>query len=279
MDVAAGRWPPTAATVTSYFNGRAPTYDGSAMHRWLAARVVAECPPDPGADVLDIAAGTGLVSREVARIAGGRGRFVALDLSPDMLAAARAAMPDLAGVRADATRLPLASARFDLVVCVAAVAYLPDPAGMLREAYRALRPGGRIAVQGWTADGIAPGRILRAAAARHGVPVTDPQRFLGTPEDAIAVLTTAGFTGVRVITDTWPQSLPEPEAAWRSQVHGIMGGRLRGVPPDLLEAIGVDFRAALAAEIAAGARDDQRVLIATARKPDPEETDADPVRQ
>lgn len=279
MDVAAGSWPPPAATVTTYFNERAPRYDDSVMHRWLAERVAAACPPEPGAAVLDIAAGTGLVSREIARLVEGSGLFVALDLSPDMLAAARDAMPSLAAVRADAARLPLAGARFDLVVCVAAVAYLPDPAGMLREAYRVLRPGGRVAVQGWVADGIAPGRILRAAAARHGVPVTDPQHFLGTPEGATEVLTAAGFAGVRVVTDGWSQPLPEPDAAWRSQVDGIMGLRLRGVPPDLLEAIGSDFRATLAAEIAAGRRDDQRLHIVTARKPEPEEPDAHPVRQ
>ncbi len=279
MDAAAGSWPPPAAIVTSYFNRRADTYDTSAMHHWLTARVVAECAPDPGAAVLDIAAGTGQVSREIARVVGGRGRFVAVDLSPDMLAAARAAMPDLAPVRADAARLPIASARFDLVVCVAAVAYLPDPAAMLREAYRVLRPGGRVAVQGWAADAIAPGRILRAAAARHGVPLTDPQHFLGTPERAVAALAGAGFARVRVATDAWTQPLPEPEPAWRSQVTGIMSGRLRGVPADLLDAIGAGFRAALAAEIAAGGRDEQRVHIVIASKPETEEPDARPVRE
>jgi ubiquinone/menaquinone biosynthesis C-methylase UbiE len=92
-------------------------------------------PPLFGRDVLDLGAGRGHYAA-LAR-ASGAASVVALDLTPEMLAAA----PPPAVV-ADACRLPLAADAFDVVVAALVLSYLEDPARALREVARVLRPRG-----------------------------------------------------------------------------------------------------------------------------------------
>ena len=103
----------------------------------------------PGSLVLDVAAGTGLVARELA--ARTRVRVVALDPSEPML---RAGLPanELAGlsqqirpVLGRAETLPFADGAFDAVTFTYLVRYLDDPAATLREIARVVRPGGAVA--------------------------------------------------------------------------------------------------------------------------------------
>jgi len=98
----------------------------------------------PGDAVLDLGTGTGLA----ARIAAPRCRFVAaMDFSHRMavIAAGRSAPHVFQG---DMHCLPLRSAAFDVVLAVLAF-NSTDPARSMPEAYRALRPGGRLAMQEW----------------------------------------------------------------------------------------------------------------------------------
>lgn len=103
---------------------------------------------DGGAhDVLDLACGSGIYTRPIARRRP-EARVVGLDLSPPMLAvagrlAARETLPHLHFVRGDAQRLPFSDARFDLVNCCGALHLFPEPKRALAEIARVLRPGGR----------------------------------------------------------------------------------------------------------------------------------------
>jgi demethylmenaquinone methyltransferase / 2-methoxy-6-polyprenyl-1,4-benzoquinol methylase len=91
----------------------------------------------PGSMVLDVAAGTGLISRALES----RGlRVVALDLSPEMLAQHSGRHR----VRAVADHLPFPAGTFDAVVFGYLLRYVDDPAATLRELARVLRAGGPI---------------------------------------------------------------------------------------------------------------------------------------
>ena len=91
----------------------------------------------PGSLVLDLACGTGDLSRELARAGH---RAVGFDFSPEMLARAGT---EASLVRADVLRLPVGNAVADGIVCGFALRNVVDLPGLFREASRALRPGGR----------------------------------------------------------------------------------------------------------------------------------------
>jgi phosphatidylethanolamine/phosphatidyl-N-methylethanolamine N-methyltransferase len=97
--------------------------------------------------VLELAAGTGLVTVELARTVGA---LVATDRSAEMLEVLRgrlgSASLEVQARVADATAIDEADGAFDAVVAANLLHLLPDPALMLREAQRVLRPGGLLAV-------------------------------------------------------------------------------------------------------------------------------------
>ncbi|MEV7190841.1 class I SAM-dependent methyltransferase [Streptomyces sp. NPDC093510] len=123
------------------YNGEAEQYDasrGGEPRAEAAAEAVERLLPHDARTVLDIACGTGIVTRRLDR--PGRTVF-GVDSSPGMLALAARRLPRRA-VLGDATRLPLATGSVDAVVLVWLLHLLPDAAPVLAEAARVLRPGG-----------------------------------------------------------------------------------------------------------------------------------------
>ena len=105
--------------------------------------------PQPGARILDVAAGTGLVTEALARHS--RCEIVALDQSGPMLAAARARLdrhPELAErvtlVRGEAEQLPFEDGEFDALTFTYLLRYVDDRPATMRELARVVKPGGRI---------------------------------------------------------------------------------------------------------------------------------------
>jgi ArsR family transcriptional regulator len=94
----------------------------------------------------DLGCGTGLVSQAVAPFVS---RVVAVDGSAEMLETAAGRLRDLPNVhlqRGELESLPLESESLDAVLLVLVLHYIPDPARVLQEAHRVLRPGGRVLV-------------------------------------------------------------------------------------------------------------------------------------
>jgi SAM-dependent methyltransferase len=103
----------------------------------------------PGAAVLDIGCGSGLLTRAMAEQVGSRGRVLAVDKSADMVAATAERCADLGQATAmegDISALPGRDGEFDAVTCTQVLLYVPDVAAALMEIARVLRPGGRLAI-------------------------------------------------------------------------------------------------------------------------------------
>ncbi len=154
--------------------------------------------------VIDIGCGTGLVSRAVG-IGGSTLDHMAIDLSPDMIARARAHSPDQHGIRysvMDAHQLVFNDAMFDVAVLGQSLGYLEDPWQALAEVRRVLQPNGRIAVScrcrslSTPAQGVFFERLERLAIRRARTPAH--HALFGEPWVLTTMLEMAGFTDIRV---------------------------------------------------------------------------------
>jgi ubiquinone/menaquinone biosynthesis C-methylase UbiE len=110
----------------------------------------------PGERVIDVACGTGLVTREAARAVGPAGRVLGTDLSQKMVdrmlsEAAVAALHNVEGQRMDAEALAVPDAAFDVALCALGLMYVPDVTRSLTELRRVLQPGGRLVAAVWGA--------------------------------------------------------------------------------------------------------------------------------
>ncbi|WP_092558391.1 class I SAM-dependent methyltransferase [Actinoplanes derwentensis] len=151
----------------AFFAARAAEWDsrfGDDMPRYLDA--VRRAGAGPGHVVLDVGSGTGRALPALAAAVGPTGRVLGLDLTPDMLTAARnAGRGDCADlVLGDARHLPIADATADVVFAAGLVHHLPDPVAGLRELARVTRPGGTLTIfqpLGRTQLAARHGRVLR----------------------------------------------------------------------------------------------------------------------
>lgn len=170
---------------------------------------------EPGDSVLDVACGPGSVTRLEAAAVGGHGRVTGVDLSPSMLAIARAkpAEPGAAAIEyfeAPADRLPVPDESFDAATCQQGLQFFPDRAAALAELRRALRPGGRIGVALWAEIEQAPLFAALEAAIREAAGDELADRYRGGPwglasaDELRRLLEQAGFDDVRVTRESLP---------------------------------------------------------------------------
>lgn len=128
---------------------------------WVRAQM-AQCARDlvdtaeiaAGDRVLDIACGTGAVTREAVLQCGSAGRVTGTDVSGPMLEEARkfarrAGLPDIDWVECDAADMPFEDNSFDVILCQQGLQFMPDKPAALHEMHRVLTPGGRLVLSVW----------------------------------------------------------------------------------------------------------------------------------
>ena len=145
-----------ATRVRGVFDSVASKYDlmndlmSLGAHRAWKAYAVAVANVRPGDKVLDVAAGTGDLTRAFARQAGPGGTVVHTDINEAMLRAGRDRLLDdglvLPSCACDAEKLPFADGRFDLVSVAFGLRNMTHKEQALAEMCRVLRPGGRLLV-------------------------------------------------------------------------------------------------------------------------------------
>lgn len=141
----------------------------------LAQRVASK----PVSQVLEIAAGTGVVTRRLAKLLPASAAIIATDLNQPMLdmAAQVGTERPVEWRQADAMQLPFDDGMFDAVVCQFGVMFFPDKAKAFSEARRVLRPGGRLLFNVW--DRIEENEFAHTVTrALEAVFPQDPPRFM-----------------------------------------------------------------------------------------------------
>lgn len=137
--------------LTTFFDTLAARWDAMQSperHAHLARLLEPHAALFEGVDrVLDVGSGTGAFLPHLDRLAPGA-HVLALDLSPVMLACARAKNGHrrLSWLRGDGHRLPAAGGQFDLITCHDSFVHFEDRAGALAEFWRVLAPGGRLLI-------------------------------------------------------------------------------------------------------------------------------------
>jgi SAM-dependent methyltransferase len=184
-----------------------------------AARIVA------GETVLDVGCGTGVLTREAARRAGADGRVTGLDRNDGMLAVARRASPQIHWRRGLAEALPFRDGTFDAVVSQFGLMFFEDRAGAVKEMWRVLRPGGRLAVAVWDSLDHAPGYAAMTALLQRlfGEPIADELRApftLGDRAALRAVFAVAGIDEVKIDTLPGTARFPSLESWVHTDVKG-----------------------------------------------------------
>jgi arsenite methyltransferase len=105
----------------------------------------------PGERVLDLGCGAGTDSLVAAQMVGEHGRVTGIDMTPEMLAKARAAAAELGAsnvefMEGEAEQLPFEDESFDVVVSNGVIDLIPDKEAVFAELFRVLAPGGRIQI-------------------------------------------------------------------------------------------------------------------------------------
>jgi len=226
--------------------------------------------------VLETAAGTGILTRSLARVLSSAVKIVATDLNEAMLQVAerKTSHPSITWRVADAQKLPLADGSVDALVCQFGMMFVPNKVAAYREAKRVLKPGGQMLFNVWDALLHNEMSLVVNEAVATEFPTDPPRFFERVPfgyhdTDVIRTeLSEAGFATVEF--ERVSKTTVVPSAA-----HGAIG-LCKGTPlrseiqaraAERLEAITAAAGHALAARFGASAFDNRmRALVVVASR-------------
>src|SRR5215475_5146704 len=193
--------------------GNAPlafdTYIADVFLQDYSRRLVEVAGIKPGDRVLDVACGTGVVTRLVANKIGSAGQVVGLDLNAGMLARARASAETTAAIEwrlGSATDMPFADATFDCILCQHGLQFIPDKAAAMSEMHRVLADRGRTVISVWHSIEHCPWQAAIADAIDRNVGSEQAAQIrsafsLGDANQLRQIIIAAGFRRVEIQID------------------------------------------------------------------------------
>ena len=208
--------------------------------RYLASRIEAGNLDS----VLEIAAGTGRVTRHIRKALPPNVKLTATDISDDMLSIAKRTLigEEISFRIADAQNLSFEDNSFDLVICQFGMMFLPDRNKGFREIYRVLKPGGKLMCFTW--DDTLNMPLFKTIVNEHIIPIftgEDTSRFfvpfsMHDPAVLMNHLVNAGFTSPRVeyvkLNTTAPNAENVVNALFRKH---MLGKEVAAKDPELFE--------------------------------------------
>ncbi len=183
----------------------------------------------PGEVVLDLGSGGGLDCFLAAREVGDGGRVIGVDMTPEMVSKARdnAAKGGYANVAfrlGEIEHLPVADRSVDVIISNCVINLSPDKAQVFREAYRVLRPRGRLAISDVVATAALPEPLRN-----------DPTLYSGCMagaslvEDLSGIIAEAGFSAVRISPKDQSREFIHDWAPGRSVADYLVSAHIEAV--------------------------------------------------
>jgi len=202
-----------------------------ALFRQWAPIVVDAAQIGRGTRVLDIACGTGVLTREAALRSGGDGEVSGVDISRGMLAVASQRAPDIDWQNAPAESLPFETDAFDAVISQFGLMFFQDRTAALREMMRVLTPGGRLAVAVWASLDESEAYPIEVAlldrlAGRNAADALRAPFVLGETNQLTDLFLDAGITSVGIKTHYGRARFPSLRSMVEADLRGwlpVMG--------------------------------------------------------
>jgi ubiquinone/menaquinone biosynthesis C-methylase UbiE len=228
----------TGAAAT--YNAAADSFDNPANTFWarFGRQTVERLAPRPGQRVLDVCCGSGASAIPAAQLVGPGGSVLGLDLAERLLALARAKAGTL-GLKniefrtGDMLDLQLPSDSFDAVVCVFGIFFVPDIGAAVRELWRTVRPGGRLAITTWGPRFLEPANTAFWESVREVRPDLhkgfNPWDRICDPVSLRNVLRDGGVDDSEIIAEAGTHAIASPEAWWAA----VLGTGYRGTVEQL----------------------------------------------
>jgi SAM-dependent methyltransferase len=211
------------------YDAAADAYDDPANTFWerFGRRTVERLELRPGARVLDVCCGSGASALPAASIVGPEGSVLGIDLSEGLLRLARRkaiarGITNAEFEKGDALELPVEPESCDAVVCVFGIFFIPDMASAVRSLWRAVRPGGKLAITTWGPRWFEPGSTAFWDAVRAERPDLykgfNPWDRICEPEAVLRLLRDGGVERAEAVAETAEHPIPNPEAWWSAVV-------------------------------------------------------------
>jgi len=185
----------------------------------------------PGEVVVDLGAGGGFDCFLAARAVGPTGRVIGVDMSTDMIALARGnarkqAVNNVEFRLGEIEHLPVADATADVVMSNCVINLSPDKPAVYREAFRVLRPGGRLAISDVVAQKPMPAALAGDVAALCGCVAGAAQ-----VDELVRLLGEVGFGDVQVEIEPASRAVIAEWAPGRGFEDHVASARITAVRP------------------------------------------------
>jgi ubiquinone/menaquinone biosynthesis C-methylase UbiE len=213
------------AKAAATYDAAADHFDDAPLGFWerIGKRTIDRLALATGAKILDVGCGTGASALPAAQAVGAKASVIGVDLSARLLERARtkAKARGITNIEfrvADMTSLGYPDAHFDAVVSVFSIFFVPDMEGLVRELWRMVRPGGKLAVTTWGPRIFEPAYARWQTAIRQERPdlysAFNPWDRITEPEAVRRLLRDGGAANIEVAEEDGVQALRSAEDWW-----------------------------------------------------------------